>query len=316
MNQAEVEQCYVCGGTASPQLSVVSFEAGEHFEIVVCTTCGLGQTSPQPIDLDKYYAGYHGGRHGFTARFRAWSRSRILNRCLDPADGAKSVLDVGCGDGDFLLSARNSGWLMAGTERGERISDIDGVRVLPDLAAVREEFGDSSFDAITFWHSLEHFDDPAATLADINALLSEKGVLLIAVPDFGGWQSRLFGKHWLHLDVPRHLWHFTADSLKQLLERHGFSVKGVRHCEFEYDVLGWSQSCLNAIFQTPNVFFHLLSGKAANVPSLSKLSNFVLGSLLSAISLPFVLVGSLAGRGGTLVVEAVKFDNSTQISAK
>lgn len=316
MNIAEVEQCYVCGGTVSPQLSVVSFEAGEGFEIVVCSSCGLGRTTPQPDDLDKYYAGYHGGRHGFTARFRAKRRERLLNACVDRTDGRKAVLDVGCGDGDFLLAARSSGWLVAGTERGERISEIDGVRVLQDLAAVREEFGESSFDAITCWHSLEHFADPAATLADINALLNEKGVLLIAVPDFGGWQARRFGKHWLHLDVPRHLWHFTADSLKQLLAEHGFSVKNARHCEFEYDVLGWSQSCLNAVFRTPNMFFHLLSGKAANIPFLSKASNFVLGSLLSAISLPFVLIGSLAGRGGTLVVEAVKLDNSTQISAK
>lgn len=296
-------------------MDFVSAETGESFEILVCPICGLGQTAPQPDNLDKYYGGYHGGRHGFTARFRAWSRARTLNSSSGQV-ASKTVLDVGCGDGDFLLAARKAGWNVVGTERGERLAVIDSRNVLPDLAAVRAEFGDSSFDAISCWHTLEHFNDPTATLAEIDNLLKPDGVLLIAVPDFGGWQSRMSGKHWLHLDVPRHLWHFTSESLNSFLTQRGFQVKRSWHCEFEYDVLGWSQSSLNAIFRTPSVFFHLLSGKPAGAGFVSKIANVALGTFFSALSLPFVLIGSAAGKGGTLVVEAVKLDNSTQISAE
>ncbi len=310
MNDAAVNICRVCGGKVSRRLDRVSAGTGESFEILVCPACGQGQTSPHPADLDKYYAGYHGGRHGSTARFRAMSRAKILNRCFDQIAG-KSVLDVGCGDGDFMLAARGSGWVVVGTERSEQIGEITGLDVLPDLSAVKNVFGEASFDAITCWHTLEHMLDPAVTLDEIGNLLKTDGVLIVAVPNFGGWQSRVFGRHWLHLDVPRHLWHFTSDSLDQLLSRHGFNVERSSHCEFEYDVLGWSQSCLNAIFPAPNVFFHLLSGKPVNTGTRSKVVNFAIGSLFSAASLPFVLVGSLVGKGGTLVVKAVKVDNRT-----
>ena len=315
MNETALDQCSNCGGRVSPKLDVVSYEVEEAFDILVCSACGLGQTSPQPDDLDKYYADYHGGRHGFTARFRAWSRARTLNSCVDQVAN-KSVLDVGCGDGDFLFAAQGAGWSVAGTERGERLSELDSVKVLPDLFSIKAEFGENSFDAVTCWHTLEHFNVPSETLAEIGKLLKPEGVLLIAVPNFGGWQSRLSGKHWLHLDVPRHLWHFTTSSLQGLLHKSGFTVKRAWHREFEYDVLGWSQSCLNTIFRTPNVFFHLLSGKATDVNVATKFINVLFGSLFSAVSLPLVLIGSLAGRGGSLVIEAAKFDNSTQISAK
>ncbi|MBP7377429.1 MAG: class I SAM-dependent methyltransferase [Pyrinomonadaceae bacterium] len=312
MNEAADNKCRVCGEEVSPKLDRVSAGTGESFEILICSACGHGRTSPQPTDLDKYYSGYYGGRHGFTARFRAMSRARILNHCFNRIAG-RSVLDVGCGDGDFMLAARGSGWVVVGTERSEQIGEITGLDVLPDLIAVQKVFGDASFDAITCWHTLEHFDDPAAPLDEIGKLIKTDGVLLIAVPNFGGWQSRFFGRHWLHLDVPRHLSHFTSDSLDQLFSKHGFKVERSWHSEFEYDVLGWSQSGLNAIFPTPNAFFHLLSGKPTKIGSFSKIVNFALGSLFSAVSLPFVLFGSLARKGGTLVVKAVKVDNSTQI---
>lgn len=305
----------VCGTIVASQMNVVSSENGESFDILVCSECGLGQTSPQPDDLNKYYVGYHGGRHGFTARFRAWKRTGTLNHCFDDVMG-KSVLDVGCGNGDFLLEAERCGWKVVGTELDEPRSEIDSINVLPDLAAVEAEFGEAAFEAITCWHTLEHFYEPATILADVAKLLRSDGVLLIAVPNFGGLQSRIFGESWLHLDVPRHLWHFTSEALERLLRQHGFSVRLRRHSEFEYDVLGWSQGWLNTIFRTPNVFFKLLSGKAANVPLVSKLLHFVVGSLFSVACIPLVIIGSLAGKGGTLVVEAVKSNNGTPIFAK
>lgn len=312
---ATVDQCLVCSGPVSPRMNVASAETGELFDILVCPTCGLGQTSPQPDDLDIYYADYHGGRHGFTARFRSWSRVRTLKKCFGAVTG-RLVLDVGCGDGDFLLAARKAGWSVVGTERGERLSEIKLLKVLPDLASVKAEFGESSFDAVTCWHTLEHFYDPSAVLLEIRKLLKSDGVVLIAVPDFGGWQSRFFRQHWLHLDVPRHLWHLTTNSLQGLLNKCGFRVKRSWHREFEYDVLGWSQSCLNALFDTPNVFFRMLSGHDTGVGRFFRTVNFLLGSLFSAAAVPLVFLGSLVATGGTLVVAAAKSDNNAPDSAK
>jgi len=112
------------------------------------------------------------------------------------------------------------------------------------------------FDCITLWHSLEHVRDPSAILRDCKKILKPGGVLLIAVPDAGGLEARTFGARWFHLDVPRHLFHFTRKSLASVLRAAGFAGLRSWHQEFEYDLLGWSQSALNAMGFPPNLFFH------------------------------------------------------------
>lgn len=302
-------KCLVCGEAGSflfndPPMNVT----GEAFSIFVCDNCGLGETAPIPTDLDKYYEDYHGGRHGFTAEYRGWSRARTLDKCFDNNKSSKVVLDVGFGDGTFLKHAKQRGWDIAGTERNAQLTNDDGIEVFNDLTAVKKEFGKASFDAITCWHTLEHFADPRKLLDEIVQLLAPDGVLLVAVPNFGGLQSKVFGRNWLHLDVPRHLFHFTFESLGNLLLNHGFEVRRSWHYEFEYDIMGWSQSFLSSIFRKPGVFFNLLTGRAGGTGGLEKFANLILGTIISALALPLVLIGLLARRGGTLVICAKKIN--------
>ncbi len=55
-------------------------------------------------------------------------------------------------------------------------------------------------------------------LEDIRRLLSANGALIIAVPNAGGLQARIFGPQWFHLDVPRHLYHFTRSVTTRIVE--------------------------------------------------------------------------------------------------
>jgi SAM-dependent methyltransferase len=108
--------CNACGGPLRNRLPVVvDPQTRESFRIEACAACGLGHTLPQPVDLGPYYAGYHGARHGFTARFCTMRHVRFLRRAAGRPDGRR-LLDVGCGDGTFLLAARDEGWQVAGTE--------------------------------------------------------------------------------------------------------------------------------------------------------------------------------------------------------
>jgi SAM-dependent methyltransferase len=162
----------------------------------------------------------------------------------------------------------------------------------------------AQFDCITMWHTLEHMRDIKSTLMRIAGLLKPDGKLFIAVPDNGGFQAKIFKNKWLHIDVPRHLFHFDASSLNFCLQSAGYAIERQWHQEFEYDLLGWSQSALNCIMPYPNVFFHCLTGKQKDYSKSTLLSNFVLGSFLTFLSLPAVAVGTLCGRGGTLIVLA------------
>jgi SAM-dependent methyltransferase len=329
-----MQSCHVCGGRLETLLAEVAEpETLEKFSIMDCRACGAGHSFSQPSDLGAYYAGYHGKRHGFTANFCARRRVRWLEKMRKPARSKGDVdepfdapllragfrkhgrvLDIGCGEGTFLKEAKERGWNVVGTElNAERFAD-SGLDVYEDLDSVKARFGKESFGAVTMWHTLEHFRNPREVLRDAFELLAPGGSLLVAVPDAGGWQARLFGKYWLHRDVPRHLFHFSFKSLEQILGQSGFAVKNKWHQEFEYDLLGWSQSALNTVFRTPNVFFNTLSGKRSNAGRAAVAANFMLGTVLSAFALPLVLLGTLSGKGGTIIVSAVKAAEKEKLS--
>ena len=299
--------CHVCSGELKTRFSeVLDPQTEETFSIFACEKCGFGHTSPQPSNLSAYYAAYHGGRHGATAEYCAARRLKWLEKSFDARKENSRVLDVGCGEGTFLLKAKENGWETVGTEMNPVGARESGLEVFEQLSEVKKTYGEQSFAAITLWHTLEHFKNPRGVLLEVYELLAQNGVLLIAVPDAGGLQAQIFGKHWLHLDVPRHLFHFNFQSLRELLKQCGFQVKNSWHQEFEYDLLGWSQSGLNKFMPKPNVFFKTLSGHSTNVGSASKLLNFTLGSAFSALSLAAVPFGNFMKKGGTIVVCATK----------
>ncbi|MGA3292444.1 MAG: class I SAM-dependent methyltransferase [Candidatus Acidiferrales bacterium] len=294
--------CAACRGPLQLRFpSVVDPNTRERFPILACSECGLGQISPQPADLSPYYAEtYYGGRHGFTANHCLRRRTRWVDSLFGAGENRK-LLDIGCGDGSFLLAAQQQGWRGVGTEMNPEPARETGLDVFPDVASAAAL---GPFDCITLWHSLEHVRDPSAILRDCKKILKPGGVLLIAVPDAGGLEARTFGARWFHLDVPRHLFHFTRKSLASVLRAAGFAGLRSWHQEFEYDLLGWSQSALNAMGFPPNLFFHALTGRKLNVGKAEVVVNWVLGAAFSALALPLVPLAALLGRGGTLIVAA------------
>jgi len=293
-------RCNVCDSELRTRFPrVLDPQTRESFEIAECPRCGLGQTLPQPADLGRYYGpAYHGGRHGFTARYCLWRRERFVFPRV-PKTGR--MLDVGCGDGSWLLGARERGWSVMGTELNPTLARQEGLEVVETLDQVTGEF-----DVVTFWQSLEHLKDPAAAVARAFSLLKPGGQLFVAVPDAQGLQAQVFGARWFHLDVPRHLFHFGERSLKELLESKGLKVEKVWHQELEIDLFGWTQSALNALLPDPNVFFYRLTGRATPAGAGQVAASFALGSVLTAAALPAVPVGTLAGKGGTLIMAARK----------
>jgi len=296
--------CTACDGELEPLFAEVRDPlTGEQFRISRCRHCGLGYTLPRPVDLGRYYGErYYGNRHGFTLR-RCIKRRLGFVAAAMPAGETGRLLDIGCGDGSFLLSAQSAGWEVMGTELNPGPAQSLGLDVKESVERVETAEG---FDCITMWHTLEHMRDIPAMMVLLTRLLKPEGRLIIAVPDSGGLQARLFRKRWLHIDVPRHLYHFDGGSLQYCLGAAGLSVLRRWHQEFEYDLLGWSQSALNFILPEPNVFFDILTGKQSTAGVLARGTALVLGVLLSLVCLPLLPLGSLLGRGGTLIVVAGK----------
>jgi SAM-dependent methyltransferase len=141
------------------------------------------------------------------------------------------ILDVGCGSGAFLLGLREAGWRAHGVEldpgavEAARKAGLEDVRV-GDL--IEEAYPDASFDAVRFWHCLEHVGDPGAQLREALRVLRPGGSLTVGVPNFGSLLARAAKDDWFYLDVPRHLWHFEPRTLRELARDCGFSAVRVR----------------------------------------------------------------------------------------
>ncbi len=280
------DECPLCGVTLAPRFERVrDLVTGEDFSIVACGTCNLGVTAPRVTDLARYYGTqYWGGRHSFTAEYCARRRVKILSAQRTWPPGSR-VLDFGCGDGTFLRRASRAGWASFGVEASFRPEDRppEGYEVFNSLDAVR---GRGPFDAITMWHVLEHLTDPLAVVRELVGLLAPGGVFIIGVPDAEGVQARTLGAEWMHLDVPRHLYHFGPTSLERLLSLASLSPSGWWNHEIEYDLMGWSQSVLAKV-GLPGTFFDAVTGR---IPFGARWAGaMICGAAASAATLPLAL---------------------------
>lgn len=296
------ERCSGCGGPLAPEIAgVLDPESKERFSILACASCGLRHTSPRPGPeaLGRYYGPtYYGSRHGITDAYCTLRRRRLLRRAVAPG----RLLDVGCGDGAFLAAAREAGFEAAGVEPGAAAEAARkrGLNVVPSL----DQVAAGPYAAITLWHSLEHVPDPAATLAAVRSLLAPGGALIVAVPDAEGLQARTFGRHWLHLDVPRHLHHFARRSLTALLQRSGFDVTGWANQELEYDLMGWMESAVDLLLPGRQALFRAVTGRPRETSLIGLVVALALAVPLGLAAVPATLVSTAVKRGGTLIAFA------------
>jgi trans-aconitate methyltransferase len=295
--------CWLCGGPT--QLRLVAARdhiSGCRFDIAWCSRCQLAHTSPRPSNPESYYGlNYYGGRHGATEVLAQRRRIRILRQATrDVRRG--NFIDIGCGDGTFLRTARQDGWTVAGTEVAAAPGHGSDFRVEHDLSDLADL---KPVSAATLWHSLEHLPEPVAVLRQLGELMPAGAVVIVAVPNFSGLQARVGKRHWLHLDPPRHLAHFGPSALATTLHAAGFDPFLRWDQEIEYDVAGWAQTILSMMQpDQPPLFFNWLSRRDI-VAKRSRLAlNIGAGTVLSTLALPIVPLLATAGRGSTIILAA------------
>ncbi len=272
-----VAACPVCHATtAAPRFQLLQ----RNERLVTCCECGLGALHPQPepADLTAFYPPTYYGAAGskFTSlvesavRCAASFRIRQLLRGTPPGG---RVLDVGCGRGVALSTVANRGYEAHGFE----ISDIAAAGIDPRVQLrvgdqlADAAFPDGHFDLVVMWHVLEHLLNPGETLHEIQRILKPGGRLAVAVPNIASWQAKLFGPAWFHLDLPRHLYHFSPKTLRRLVKANGFQVEREHHFSIRQNPFGWVQSALNTVFpRHRNTLYSLLKqGHALDSPGVN-----------------------------------------------
>jgi hypothetical protein len=137
------------------------------------------------------------------------------------------------------------------------------------------------------------------------------GLVAVAVPNYESLQARFFGRHWFHLDVPRHYFHFGPTALEPLLARHRFRIVQMDHFCFEQNPYGWLQSFYNLLGFDNNFLYSLLKTRSARS---IRIREHPIQAFLTLALLPFLLPLSLAltlveaalQKGGTIEVYALK----------
>ena len=210
------------------------------FRVVKCSHCNLVYLNPRP-DMQKMRFHYpqeyqakirHVIQKGRQNRLICSGLKMIRRRRMPPVPGG-SVLDIGCGRGLYLIALRKMGWKVSGIEidadsaKCAREQYGLSVRTGPAEEALGE-FADKQFDVVTMWHVLEHLFDPSGVLSEVHRILKPGGILMLEVPNFDSFASSLFGKHWFTLEVPRHLYHFTPQTLSAMLAKNGLSLRKLR----------------------------------------------------------------------------------------
>jgi 2-polyprenyl-3-methyl-5-hydroxy-6-metoxy-1,4-benzoquinol methylase len=234
-----IPSCPVCGNNQLV-ISLTSIDyttSGEVFAIEKCTTCGLMLTNPQPeaAELGKYYESSSYTSHTVNsqnlldklytlARMYAlrWKLGLVKKYAGQPA----KLLDLGCGVGDFLKVCKDNQMSIAGVEPSAHARKVAEQKTSITIARQFEPEGES-FDVITAWHVLEHIPDLAQTLKAMHQRLTENGTMFIAVPNHESYDAKNFGAHWAAYDVPRHLWHFTKQSINRLFAQQGFNMVAI-----------------------------------------------------------------------------------------
>ena len=136
----------------------------------------------------------------------------------------QKLLDIGCGNGQFLYRAKDLGFDVSGVDFDKyAVSQANKLNLNVQLGSLEVIDTSSRFDCITASHVIEHVRDTNIFLDIIFDRLEEGGYFYLSTPNFASVGRTVFGRKWRGIDFPRHLQFFTHASLYYLLKQRGFS---------------------------------------------------------------------------------------------
>lgn len=217
------------------------------FQVVRCKTCGLMRTDPCPTPetIGLYYPENYGPYLGTRVQMRrqkktSWFRSyceRAIRSLIDfntekiPALSPGRLMEIGCASGAFMHQMSGLGWAVEGVEfssnAAESVKEL-GFKVYAGSLETAPD-PELQFDLIVGWMVLEHFHNPITSLARLLDWAKPGAWLVLSVPNAGSLEFHLFKEKWYALQVPTHLYHFTPQTIQQVLAIAGWKVQNIYH---------------------------------------------------------------------------------------
>jgi len=299
------ENCPACSYHKEIYLNgILDYLTSDSFNIIKCTKCQNFFTDPVPSSLSNYYQDRYRKynvivltvlRFLYKFRVKSWVKSFKENNYY--------AMEIGCGDGFMLSILKNMGWKVLGVERDEKsvihARNMFGIDVISE--PISETIYENKFDMIILFQVLEHVDRPVELLNKCKKMLRTNGKIIISFPNFESWQAKLTKHNWLHLDVPRHLNHFTKDSMNFYLDKLNLSIDRISFRSFEHDIYGWIQSLLNGMGFETNLLLKFFM--KINVFSINVMFSIILSFLLIIPSIMISMISWVFCNGSIIEIQ-------------
>ena len=304
--------CLLCGERSEEVLrGVTDNRLGSPgvYDIWRCVDCGFEQTCPLPTQaaLTELYTTHYnfgGQKDSLYARLREWFLFSRFNRVWVRLDGDVAfhrrrgtgrLLDIGCNEGRGLRIQASNGFRAEGLELNERAARVARDAGFRIHTCLLEDFRpEEPFDVAVLSNVLEHSLEPRRMLRDVHRVLRRGGRVWISCPNSQSWLRRAFGRSWINWHVPFHISHFSAKTIRGLLEQTGFVDVEIQEIT---PALWVAQSLIAYLFAKPGKKTWQLRN-----PFLTLL--FM--TMARFLAFPALWFGNLRGKGDCLKVTASK----------
>jgi 2-polyprenyl-3-methyl-5-hydroxy-6-metoxy-1,4-benzoquinol methylase len=125
-----------------------------------------------------------------------------------------------------LQAAQELGWDVCGLDVSQSAVDyVSGTLGFPAFCASLEDFAaTATFDAITLWFVIEHFENAGAMLKKIHSLLKTGGVFAFSTPSASGVSARTNPKAFYEMSPHDHYTLWEPQNVSAVLARFGFKT--------------------------------------------------------------------------------------------
>ena len=296
------------------------------FNVVQCTVCGLIFINPQPDPeaLKAYYPDVYYASNPSHYRKYSWLRRKVLEAYFGYEDSSRPspghhffervflfpfrikyrhsvpfirggrILDIGCGNGTELYKLKAMGWETHGVEMDNQASErarSRGISVFTgDLFEAK--YPDRFFHAVRMSFVLEHLPNPRETLKEIRRILVPGGRVYISIQNARSLHYRLFGPRWFSLDVPRHLFTFTPETIGRLFSSLDLELKKI-----------WFESGTRSFLASLQ---YIVNDRYQRGAGYTASQAVVKNRLLRTVAFPICWLADRMGRGDLMFLEAVK----------
>jgi 2-polyprenyl-3-methyl-5-hydroxy-6-metoxy-1,4-benzoquinol methylase len=217
------------------------------FPLYHCPACQAYSLDSVEKDPQYYQHSYSPGYYSSNLFKNIFShlnfiRQQTITRHF-PHNKTISLLDVGCGQGEFLEYLSPNKFMRTGLELNQqavKIAKSKGLNVISGDVN-KDLVINQKFDCITLWHVIEHLPNPTSTIILLHKFLNPGGTIIIATPNSNSLGFKYGLKNYFHLDSPRHLTILNKNSLKYILEQAKFTNISFINPFFDFPLdLFWS----------------------------------------------------------------------------